>query len=89
MTRERLQSASDRLAAAADEASDDLAGRLQAQADRLGDLAERDYSVDHGTLARVETNLGHLEDEAPDALAEAVLAAHEDVIDFRSTVDGV
>ncbi|WP_081638624.1 hypothetical protein [Salinarchaeum sp. Harcht-Bsk1] len=89
MTREQLQSASDRLSAAADDATDDLATALQDQADRLHDLAEREYSVDHGTLARVETKLGHLEEDAPEAIAEAVSAAHDDVIAFRSTVEGV
>jgi len=89
MTRENLQSASDRLGAAAEDASGDLAERLQDQAERLHALAEREYSIDHGTLARVETKLGHLEDDAPDAIAEAISAAHDDVIAFRSTVEGV
>jgi|AntRauTorcE11897_2_1112592.scaffolds.fasta_scaffold64258_1 hypothetical protein len=89
MTREQLQSASDRLRDAATDAPDDLGARLEGQADRLQDLAERDYSVDHGTLARVETKLGNLKEDAPASVAEAVDAALEDVRAFRSTVEGV
>lgn len=89
MTRDQLQSASDRLRGAAKGAPDDLAARLDGQADRLHDLAERDYSVDHGTLARVETKLGDLQADAPEAIAEEIDAALDDVRAFRSTVEGV
>lgn len=89
MTREQLQSASDRLRNAANDAPDDLADRLDDQADRLQNLAERDYSVDHGTLARVETKLGDLRADAPSSVADAVDAALDDVRAFRSTVEGV
>ncbi|WP_248515798.1 DUF7553 family protein [Salinarchaeum laminariae] len=89
MTREQLQSASDRLRDVTAEAPEELAARIEDQADRLHDLAERDYSVDHGTLARVETKLGNLKDDGPSSVEEAVDAALEDVRAFRSTVEGV
>lgn len=89
MTREQLRSASDRLRDAAADAPDDLSARLEGQADRIQDLAEREHSVDHGTLARVETKLGNLKDEASAAIAEEIDAALEDVREFRSTVEGV
>ncbi|GAB3682892.1 hypothetical protein GCM10028857_09530 [Salinarchaeum chitinilyticum] len=89
MTREQLQSASDRLRDAANDAPEELAARIEGQADRLHDLAERDHSVDHGTLARVETKLGNLKEDAPPSVEEAVDAALEDVRAFRSTVEGV
>lgn len=89
MAREKLQAASDRLRAAAEGAPDDLAARLDGQADRVRDLAEREHSPDHGTLARVETKLGDLKEDAPASIAEQVDAALEDIRAFRSTVEGV
>lgn len=89
MARDQLQSASDRLRDAAEDAPTDLAARLDGQADRLHDLAEREHAVDHGTLARVETKLGDLKEDAPATIADAVGAALEDVRAYRSTVEGV
>jgi len=89
MTREQLADASDRLRAAAADAGGDLEARLEEQADRVDDLAEREFGPDHGTLARLETKLGNLAEEAPATIAEEIDAALADVRAFRSTVDGV
>lgn len=90
MTRENLATASDRLEAAAQATTDDdAAERLRDLAGQLESLAERDRGPDHGRLARIENALGDLaETVGADARAE-IDAAHDDVVAFRETVDGV
>jgi len=87
MTRANLADASDTLASAVDETSDDdAAERLTSLADQLDSLATRDRDPDHGRLARIENALNDLEDSD---VTEQVQSAHESVLAFRETVDGV
>ncbi|WP_415383175.1 hypothetical protein [Halosimplex sp. TS25] len=87
MTRENLATASDTLESAADATTDDdAAERLQSLADQLDSLATRDRDPDHGRLARIENALHDLEDTD---VADQVTDAHESVVAFRETVEGV
>lgn len=87
MTRENLASARDTLESAAEETSDDdVTDQLESQADQLDTLATRDQGPDHGRLARIENALHDLEDSD---VGDQVEAAHESVVAFRETVDGV
>lgn len=90
MTRDDLESASRTLESAADAtADDDAADRLTDLADQLGTLAERDQSPDHGRLARIELALDEIVESVGDDVAADVNDAHEYVIAFRETVEGV
>jgi len=90
MTRENLATASDRLESAADAATDeDAAERLRDLADQLDSLAERERGPDHGRLARIENALGDLQETVGDEAAAEIEAAHDSVIAFRETVEGV
>jgi hypothetical protein len=89
MTRDELATASDRLEAAAEAATDDDAERLQDLADQLDELATRNRGPDHGRLARTELALDDLVESADDDAASHIDAAHEAVIDYRETVEGV
>ncbi|MFC7140071.1 hypothetical protein ACFQMA_09520 [Halosimplex aquaticum] len=87
MTRENLATASDTLESAADATEDDdAAERLDSLADQLDALATRDRDPDHGRLARIENALHDLEDTD---VADQVTDAHESVVAFRETVEGV
>ncbi|WP_459194667.1 DUF7553 family protein [Halosimplex sp. J119] len=87
MTRENLADASDTLESAADETEDgDAAERLDSLADQLDTLATRDRDPDHGRLARIENALHDLEDSD---VGSQVTDAHESVVAFRETVEGV
>lgn len=90
MTRENLATASDRLESAADVATDGHAAeRLRDLADQLDGLAERERGPDHGRLARIENALGDLQETVGDEAAAEIEAAHEAVVAFRETVEGV
>jgi len=89
MTRENLADASDTLESAADATGNgDAAERLESLADQLDTLATRDRDPDHGRLARIENALNDLEDDASD-VADEIRSAHESVVAFRETVEGV
>ncbi|MEF8818915.1 MAG: hypothetical protein V5A31_08475 [Haloferacaceae archaeon] len=90
MTRERLQTAADRLRAASDAATDDAADRLTDLAERLDSHATADRGPDHGTMARVQHQLTELRAGVDDDHAAALIDDAKDAIsDYRSTVDGV
>lgn len=90
MTRDELATAGNRLESAADTATDaDVADRLRDLAGQLDTLAERDQAPDHGRLARIELALDDVAEDADDDLAAEVDDAHEHVISFRETVEGV
>ena len=87
MTRENLATASETLESAADETTDDdAAERLESLASQLDTLATRDRDPDHGRLARIENALNDLEDSD---VGDQVESAHESVVAFRETVEGV
>jgi len=90
MTRENLATASERLEAAAQATGDDdAAERLRDLAGQLESLAERDRRPDHGRLARIENALGDLAETVDADTSAEIDAAHDAVVAFRETVDGV
>lgn len=90
MTRENLAEASDRLEAAATATDDDdAAKRLRDLAGQLDALAERERGPDHGRLARIENALGDLAEAVGEEASAEIEAAHEAVVAFRETVEGV
>ncbi|MFB6150331.1 MAG: hypothetical protein ABEJ40_00850 [Haloarculaceae archaeon] len=90
MVRDELASARDRLESAAENASDpDAADRLDDLAGQLDTLATRERGPDHGRLARIENALDDLTDDVDAGTADTIDAAHEDVVAFRETVEGV
>lgn len=90
MTRTELATAGDLLESAADDAAnDDAADRLADLAGQLHTLAERDQGPDHGRLARIELALDDIAEDVRDEVAARIDEAHEHVIAFRETVEGV
>lgn len=91
MSREDLAKAKTRIESAADAADEeDVTDRLDDLATQIDNLTERDQAPDHGRLARVELILDDVVENADDdELATEVDAAHEHVVSFRETVEGV
>jgi hypothetical protein len=90
MTRSELTTAGDLLGTAADGAPDnEVAQRMRDLAGQLETLSERDQAPDHGRLARIELALDDVADAVDDDVAADVNEAHEHVIAFRETVEGV
>lgn len=90
MTRDDLATASDLLASAAERTGEGAPGdRLRDLAGQLETLAERDRGPDHGRLARIETALDDVVAAVDDEAASEIDAAHDHVVAFRETVEGV
>ncbi|MEF8852103.1 MAG: hypothetical protein V5A44_10665 [Haloarculaceae archaeon] len=90
MTRENLATARDRLEAAADATDDEgAAERLRDLAGQLDTLAERERGPDHGRLARIENAFEDVSETVGEAASAEIEAAHEAVVAFRETVEGV
>lgn len=89
MSREDLASAGDRLASAAEGASDDARETLTDLADQLERLAEGDRGPDHGRLARIEAKLDEVQTTENDDVAVAIDAALDDIHAYRETIEGV
>ena len=90
MSREDLAKAKTRIESAADAADDeDVADRLDDLATQIDNLTERDQAPDHGRLARIELILDDVVENADDELATELDEAHEHVVSFRETVEGV
>ncbi|ESP87943.1 DUF7553 family protein [Candidatus Halobonum tyrrellensis] len=85
-----LEAASDHLREAAGAADDDdLRERLETQAERLSDAADRERGPDHGSLARRTNVLRELGEEGGDAVAEHTDAAVERIGAYRENLPGV
>lgn len=93
MSRDHLETASELLADASDRAGgendDDLAERLQTQADAVLALANRDRGPDHGRLDRHMHALGELRDDASGDVADTIDRALDEVREYRKGVEGV
>ena len=85
-----LREASDHLRRAAEAADDgDLRDRLEGQADRLADDADRERGPDHGTLARRTNVVRELRDDGGDAVVEHAEAAVDRINAYRENLPGV
>ncbi|MGQ4556515.1 DUF7553 family protein [Halobellus sp. GM3] len=89
MAHELLEAASDHLRAAAESASGDVQERIYDQSDALAELAASDRTPDHGRLARHMNVLAELADETAGTAHDDVVAAREEVSEFREGVEGV
>lgn len=90
MARDELARASDHLRSAAGQSTDpDRTERIETIADQLDTLAEADHGPDHGRLARFENALLEITEGADDAVVDDVTAAHEQLKEYRSGVEGV
>lgn len=89
MTREHLVTASDLLETAAESADGDAATRLNDLAGQLDRLATAERGPDHGRLARIENALDELREASGPIVTDAIDSAHEHVVAYRETVEGV
>ncbi|WP_255148923.1 DUF7553 family protein [Halorarius halobius] len=90
MSQDWLRVAGDMAERAAEEADDGAAAeRLRDLAEQLRTLAERDRGPDHGRLARIENILDEVNEQVNEAASEQIQRAHEEVVRYRETVEGV
>lgn len=90
MTRDELKRASEHLESAAKKSNDDgRIERLETIAGQLADLADAEHGPDHGRLARFENALLEIKEDASDEVVDEVTAAHEELKEYRSGVEGV
>jgi|AntDeeMetagen285_2_1112576.scaffolds.fasta_scaffold00837_5 hypothetical protein len=90
MSRDKLAEAQERIADAADAATDeDAIERLTKQAEEFEEHATGDHGPDHGRLARHERILAEIADTEGGAVAENVEAALEAIHAYRETLEGV
>lgn len=90
MTREKLQTASEELRAAAEHVTDaELGERLAEQADQFERLAAADRGPDQGRLARHLNALSDIRESLDGDAASHVDDAVEAITAYRETVGGV
>jgi hypothetical protein len=90
MSRTELTTASQHLESAADAATDaDAQSRLADIADQLADLAEGEHGPDHGRLARIQTALGDVEEDASTEVSGQIDDALTAIVAYRETIEGV
>jgi len=90
MTRDHLQTVSERLESASAAASDDEAAeRLAKQAERAATFATAERGPDHGQLAKMERIVQDVADDEGGEVADLVAEAKEHITAFRETVEGV
>jgi hypothetical protein len=89
MPREELQTASDELRRAAEDADGDLRERIYEQSNQLAELATRERGPDHGRLDRHMNALGEIADDLDGDARERVLDARDQVREYRTGVEGV
>ena len=89
MAREELQSASDELRQAAEATDGDTQKRIYEQSNQLATLATRDEGPDHGRLDRHMNALMEIADGLDGDARERVLAARDQVREYRTGVEGV
>lgn len=90
MVRDDLKKASETLKEASKAANDDeTRDRLHEQSDQFARHATADRGPDHGRLARHESILTGIADEAGGTVAEHIEDALEHIRSYRETVEGV
>lgn len=88
MPHDDLVQANGALQAAAGSATDEgIAERLRDQASALQQLAYED--PDHGRMARHESKLQEIAEEADAGVADAIASALEHIQAYRETIEGV
>ncbi len=89
MAREKLEEAAEVLQQAVNAATGELRERLEAEADQVATLAERDRGPDHGRLDRHQHALTRIREEAEEEVRKYVDEANELLEKYRETVEGV
>lgn len=90
MTREELQTASEELRKASENATGaELQRRLHDQSTQFATLATADHGPDHGRLARHLNALKEMREEASEDVVAHIDAAEEAITAYRETVEGV
>lgn len=89
MGREELKRASELLASAASQTSDDSGDRLADLADQLETLSEGGHGPDHGRLARFQAVLDEIQPGVDDDTAATIEEARDELSDYRETIEGV
>jgi hypothetical protein len=83
-----LETASEHVAAAAD-AAESGGDRLADLAAQLESLAAGDRHADHGRLARIQSALDAVRDDAGETAAADIDAADDAIDAYRETLEGV
>lgn len=89
MTREPLSRAADHVTTAGESIDDAAADRLTDLADQLDRLAIADRGPDHGRLARIESALHEVAEDADADVAGSIDDALDAIHDYRETLEGV
>ena len=89
MARSELQAASDELRKASELADGDLRERLYDHSNQVAALASRDEGPDHGRLDRHMNTLYEIAGETDGDLHDHVVAAREQLKEYRRGVAGV
>ena len=89
MARDALEAASDELRKASELAEGDLQKRLYDHSNQVAELASRDEGPDHGRLDRHMNTLYEIAGETDGDLQDHVVAAREQLKEYRSGVPGV
>ena len=89
MAREALEAASEELRKASELAEGNLRERLYDHSNQVAELASRDEGPDHGRLDRHMNTLYEIAGETDGDLQDHVVAAREQLKEYRSGVPGV
>lgn len=89
MAREELEEAAEVLQQAVNATTDKLRDRIEAQADQVATLADRERGPDHGRLDRHQHALKRIREEAEAEVQDYLDEANELLEKYRETVEGV
>jgi hypothetical protein len=89
MAREALEAASDELRKASELADGDRQRRLYDHSKQIAELASREEGPDHGRLDRHMNALYEIAGDTDGDLHDHVVAAREQLKEYRSGVEGV
>ncbi|WP_136600562.1 DUF7553 family protein [Salinigranum halophilum] len=89
MSRTALEAASEELRKASELAEGDLQGRLYDHSNQIATLAAREEGPDHGRLDRHMNALYEIAGETEGDLHDHVVAAREQLTEYRRGVAGV
>lgn len=89
MAREELDKAAEALWQAVNAATGELRDKLEAQAEQVATLADRERGPDHGRLDRHQHALKRIREDAGEEVDGYVQRANELLEKYRETVEGV
>jgi hypothetical protein len=89
MSRDALEAASEELRKASELAEGDLRERLYDHSNQVATLASRETGPDHGRLDRHMNALYEIADDTEGALHDHVVAARDQLKEYRKGVAGI